>query len=167
MIQRSYRTTATQSKAKPILASVNVLFELLVREAERFSHGKYEAAYKEIRPLLTQFSLASILYREYRSGAIHEFAFEVDGRFFAESDLYVDTLRYTWDSTTYLEIRVPARWLIDACRTCVSSYQRRLMQTLRLPLPLFIELCNVPQDVGYLDDETVVDALELRPNLGR
>jgi hypothetical protein len=166
-VQRRYRTTATQRRSKPVLDSVDSVHQFLLVDARKYKSGRYLDTFKSMKSLIEQFTVGSIIYREYRSGSIHEFDFELDERFFKETGLYVDTVRHPWDPTIFLEVRVSAPWLLDAYRSCIDRYRRRLEATLKLPLPLFLDLCEIPRDLDYLDSDSVDEGLELKPNVGR
>lgn len=167
VVQRRYRTTATQSRAKPVLEDEDQLHRYLLRESGRYRRGRYLDAARAMRPLLRDFTIGALLYREYRSGAIHEFGFGVDDRFFQETTLYVSTRRHLLEDTLYLEVRVPARWLIGAYKTSLSRYQAQLVRSRKLPIGLYLEVCDVLEEFEYLDESSVGEGRELRLSVGR
>ena len=118
-IQRRFRTTATQSRSKPALASLNEVVDHLEAELRRSRWKGYtDTVLPPFRSLARLFSVAQLLYREVRSGAIHEHGFGVDERrFFSEGEPYVDTWQAVdYDDTRYLALFLPGRWLIDLLR---------------------------------------------------
>jgi hypothetical protein len=167
VIQRRYRTTATQRRSKPVLDEIDAVHRHLLTDARKYRRGRYLGAFESMRAMIQQFTVSSMLYREYRSGSIHEFEFSLHDRFFREKGLYVETVSHPWDTTMFLDVRVSARWLLEAYRACIDRYRRRLEATHKLPLPLFLDLCEIPKDLPYLDLDSVEEGLELRPILPR
>ena len=114
------------------------------------------------------FSVAHLLYREVRSGAIHEHGFGVDEeRFFTEEGPYVDTMVQDYGDNRHLGLYVPGSWLIDLLRTSLENYKVRLLTTRRLPGDLFAEICAIPDELDYLDEESVPDERVFGPNVPR
>jgi hypothetical protein len=162
IMQRRYRTTATQSRVKPVMDTEGALREYLMQQAKEHRRGAYVGAMQAVSPLLRWFTIGSLLYREYRSSAIHDFGFAIDERFFEEEDLYVGTLHHDWETTVFLEVRVSGRWLLELYGNCVRNYQRRLIETRLLPHSLFLEICEFPGELEYLDQHSVEPGRELR-----
>jgi hypothetical protein len=72
-----------------------------------------------------------------------------------------------YDDTLYLGVYVPGRWLIDLLRSCIDNYKRRLLTTRKLPADLFAEICKVPDEFDYLDENSIADERTYGPNVGR
>jgi hypothetical protein len=137
-------------------------------ELQRSRWKQYETTIPAFRALARSFSLAQLIYREVRSGAIHEHGFGVDERrFFTDVQPYVDAFSHAYDDTLYLGVSVPGRWLIDLLRSCVHNYKRRLLETRQLPGDLWSEICEPLHDVEYLDEESLPDERIFGPGIGR
>jgi hypothetical protein len=85
-IQRKFRTTATQPRSKASLPTLDEVMDHVGVELQRSRWKPYsERTLPAFRVLTRSFSVAQLLYREVRSGAIHEHGFGVDERrFFKE-----------------------------------------------------------------------------------
>jgi len=120
-----------------------------------------------IKRLLVNFRLGDLLYREYRSRSIHEFSFDVDDRFFREVDVYVASRLHDWDSTRFLELSVPARWLIGLYNKSVHEYRLALLRRRKLPIKLWVELCDPVKESQFLDDASIDVGRDLSIRVGR
>jgi hypothetical protein len=120
--------------SKPTLDTRDTVIGHLGDAASARRDKTYLRAVEQLDGLLKDYSVASILYREVRSSAIHEYEFEInESRFFTESDLFVETIRRGYDTTVYLSMEFSARWLLDLLRDCLNNYKRRLKETKQLP----------------------------------
>jgi hypothetical protein len=151
-VQQQYRTTASQRRSKPSLASRSVFLTHLQSVASTRRSDVYGKLCEHLVPLVKQFSVGSILYREFRSGAIHEHGFVLDeDRFFTESGLYFTTTRYVVDpGTRYLNVEFSAKWLLSLLEESLKNYTARLVATKKLPFPLFIQIADIMSEADYL-----------------
>jgi hypothetical protein len=168
VVQRKYRTTATQSRKKPSLDTHGSFGAHLADAAASRRSDAYVRAVAALQPLIGYFSLGSILYREFRSGIIHEFGFSIDeSEFFRKSGVYLSTISYEYDETVHLDIQFSASWLIDVFSSCLTNYRKHLLATRKLPPGLFFEICDVIDEVDLLDDDGLPDPQDIRLALGR
>jgi len=167
VVQRRYRTTATQSREKPVLEAETSVAGYLLRETRAYRRGRYLDAMQALLPVVHDFTIGRLLYSEYRSGAIHEFGFEVDDRFFDEATFYLSTVHRWHQSTAFLEILIPAKWLMSAYKTAVAKYQAQLVRSKKLPADLYWDICDLVKEVKYLDFESLEEGRQLRFSLGR
>ncbi len=119
-------------------------------------------AVKAFLPLLRDFQIADILYRDYRSRSIHEFDFNVDDRFFTESGVYLAARYHPWATTRFLELCLSARWIIDVYQTTVQNYERTLLSRKKLPLGRWSLLCDISTELHALDDASVIVGRDLK-----
>jgi hypothetical protein len=70
-LRRHYRVIPHQSTTKPHDDSVAAIMERLNKAAAKQSKGRYVAGVEAFQPIVQAHCLRSILYREYRNGAIH------------------------------------------------------------------------------------------------
>jgi hypothetical protein len=129
------RPPHTQSRTKPALATLDEVIEHAAAGLQGSRWKPYAAKTVPAFGALTKsFTVAQLLDREVRSGAIHERSFGVDARrFFNHHEPYVDTIPNDWAHTLYLSVFLPGRWLIDLLRSCVENYKTRLLTTRQLP----------------------------------
>jgi hypothetical protein len=166
-IQRKYRTTASQRRTKPHLDSLASVQRHLVSEAAGYLGGEYEEAMDALAPLLKEFTIGSILYRDYRSGAIHQHSFEPDSKFFEESGLYPRTIYHPGDRTRFLDINVSASWLLDLVKASIAGYRDNLIRRKRLPGALFFDIAVLPDEFEFLDVSSIPDPREVPISVGR
>jgi hypothetical protein len=166
-LQRKYRTTVTQSKSKPYYDDVRGVTRHLEACSRVYRKGTYALAVAALSPILNNFRLADVLYRDYRSRSIHEFAFNTDEQFFTERGVYVATRFHAWDSTRFLEVCVSAHWLVDLYRETVGRYERSLLARRKLPIDLWTELCDTSREFAFLDDSSVPVGRDLRIRVER
>lgn len=168
VVQKKYRTTATQSRQKPSLDTLGPFFAHLADNAASRRSDAYTQAVTALRPLISDFSLSSILYREFRSGIIHEFGFSIyEPDFFREAGVYFSTVSHEYDETLYLDVQFSATWLIEVLDSCLTNYLKRLLTTKKLPPGLFLEICDVTNEVDMLYDDALPDPQYIRLALGR
>ncbi len=122
--------------------------------------GTYNQAVQALKPFLRDFRFGNILYREYRSGSIHDFTFNVDMEFFDQTAIYPSYRKYPGDSTKYLELIFPSRWILDLYKSSVDNYELALLNKKKLPIGLWALICNITE-MEYLDDSTVQDGRDL------
>jgi hypothetical protein len=167
-IQRHYRTTATQNRAKPTLDTRDAVVGHLRDAASRRRDKAYLRATESLDGFVRDYQVEAILYREVRSGAIHSFEFGVnEERFFAEPDLFVDTVRRGYDTTLYLSVEFSAAWLIDLLRDCLRNYKDRLKASRRLPPSLWGEICDPDSEVEMFDDSLLEEPRDIGFAVGR
>jgi hypothetical protein len=118
--------------------------------------------------LLKDYSVASILYREVRSGAIHEYEFEInERRFFTEPDLFLETVRRGYDTTLYLSVEFSAPWLLDLLKDCLRNYKRRLKHTKQLPASLWSAICDPDTEADMFDASLLEEPRDIGLSVGR
>lgn len=166
VIQKKYRTTATQIKSKPMLDTPSAIISHLRDAASERKSDSYGIAMDALRPLVEAFSVSSIMYRELRSGLIHEFEFSISNRFFREEGLYWDTVAHAMDRTRYLSIQFSAPWLIGVLDSCLNSYIARLLATRKLPPSLFFEICDL-DELSLLDEDFIEEPRDIGLQFGR
>jgi hypothetical protein len=168
VVQKKYRTTATQTRLKPSLDSQDSLFTHIASAAADRRSDIYRGAVGALRPLIRTFSLSSILYREFRSGLIHEFGFSIyAAEFFREPRIYWSSVSHAYDNTRYLDVQFSAPWLIDLFETCLINYLKRLTTARILPPGLFFEICDVPDELDLLDESAMPSPKYIALALGR
>jgi hypothetical protein len=165
-VQRAYRTTASQSRAKPSLEDASRLHEFLTEAAAKHARGKYADAVTRLRPLFKDFSVAATLYRDFRSASIHQVDFRVADRFFREPGTYFATAWWAIEGTGYLDLQFSARWLVQLLRDITTNYASHLAATEKLPLGMWSEVCS-EDELGYLDVEHLDLGREIGFSLGR
>jgi hypothetical protein len=173
-IQAKYRTTATQSHSKPSLDNENAVLQHLRDAADARKSPTYGTALEAVGPLLHDYTVGAILYRDFRSSAIHEYGFAVGANFFDRDDLFFETVHFGLDNTTYLDLRFTATWLLDLLLDSMENYLHRLLTTKKLPPSLAASLIDPRDDsplalesLDYFDDALLDEPRFLPISIGR
>jgi hypothetical protein len=168
VIQQRYRTTATQARTKPSLDTQDSISAHLAATAAGRRSSSYTGALPAVRSLIRNFSLGSILYRDFRSGIIHEFGLpNYRAEFFRRPSIYWTTIIHAYDNTRYLDVQLSASWLIDIFESCLTNYLKRLTSTHKLLPGLFFEICDLPDEVHLLDEDALPSPKYIGLALGR
>lgn len=117
--------------------------------------------------MIKDFSLASMLYREYRCGIIHEYEVDVDPLdFYSKREVYFRTLYNEFVyPTRRLRVQFSASFLLDLLVNSINSYRKRLQQIKRLPIDLYSEICDFMEDLDYLDEDSIGEGRDVGINI--
>lgn len=117
--------------------------------------------------LIKDYSLASLLYKEYRCGIIHEYGIDIRSKdFFSKRDVYWQPFyNDVAQPTRRLSLQFPAQFLLMLLSNCVNSYKTQLLKTKQLPVELFHEVCDFMSELKYLDNRTLPDGRDVGVNL--
>ena len=151
-IQKKYRVTPTQSKRKPSIDTLTNIFNYLVEASKTYRKGLFDDAIQQIKPILKDYSMGSLLYREYRCKIIHERGVDVDEeKFFQEYLPYFETTYNDYvDPGKFLTLEFPARFLIGLLDSSFKNFVAELKHKMLLPSALFFEICEL-SELEYLD----------------
>ena len=167
-IQKAYRVTATQSRSKPSLEGRSQLIEVLRASLPTRRQDEYRTAIEALSLVISQHTVSNILYREFRSGLIHEFEFSVyRHRFFREPSIYWQTIEHIFDSCRYLDLQFSARWFIETLESCLNNYIKHLEHTKKLPPALYMLVCNMFDELQFLDESLIDEPRDVGLQFGR
>jgi len=170
-LRRHYRVIPHQSTTKPHDDSVAAIIERLTKAAVKQSKGKYVAGVEAFRPVVQAHRLASILYREYRNGAIHGAGVGiVDEDFFRGSVPRWSVIEYEFASARpVFQVLFPGRFLLAIYEHSFRGYHAQLRNTQKLPPSIFNEVFagSGIRYIKYIDQNAVELATELRPRIDR
>jgi hypothetical protein len=159
-LKNNYRVLPNQSTSKRSIDSLdNVVqcFENLAKGSNKKFFREAIVSNQHLSNMIKEFSLASILYKEYRCGIIHEYGIDIDPvHFYSERQVYFRTLYndYVYP-TRKLGVQFSARFLFDLLVNSINSYRKRLKQTKRLPIDIYSEICDYIKDLDYLDEDSI------------
>jgi len=114
-----------------------------------------------VRSLLREYKYTSILYREYRSKAVHEAKrIYVDSRKFwkMKRPYFIEVISELFTRSA-LKLEFPAPFLIECLETCIECTKRAIIGKGLLPPPIWHSICNM----GEFDFMDVEDLEESRP----
>ncbi len=170
-IRSQYRVIPYQSRKKLHADTIVSVQQFLSETARQRRGGRYAAGIKAIKPILKAHQLAAILYREYRNGSIHGGGVDIDEvEFFTAKKPHWSIVDYQFvTAKPVFQVLFPANFLFEVYENCVAGYYRQLLATRKLPASIFNELFpgSVMRHLDYLDQNSVEDAVELKPKLDR
>jgi hypothetical protein len=125
-----------------------------------------------LQRLLDTYTLSSILYREFRSAAIHEVGAGLDDEgFYVKTEPYWVYRSRLSAGEDFMSVQFPAAYLRSQLEGCIARYRDFLVRREKLPAPIFFELFDEPaafddasldrftESLRYLDDETIGEAI--------
>lgn len=129
--KRGFRVSPRQNTQKKTCATVDEIVEI-IHESVRRSAGHPQPNVSPIRSLVGAYTVGALLYRRYRSVAIHEWGVELDDRdFFSKTTVYWKTAPVHWHR--FLKIQFPAVVLRNLLKRSIDAYKRELHETRKLP----------------------------------
>lgn len=171
IVRENYRVCPRQPHRKSSRDKPERIFELFRLKAARYKRGIFGEAIQEILPLLQEFTLGPLLYREYRCQIIHEYGVDLHGTdtlFFKRDVPYWCTVYNEHvPPNNFLKLHFPGRFLADVLRSCLIRYKAYLKQTKKLPEAMFFRICHFETELDHLDLSTLSDGKALIPNLPR
>lgn len=159
-LKKRYRVSPNQPLSKDSTDTISNIITYLENEAKNHKKAFIRDAIcsnKYLLNLIKDYSIASLLYREYRCGIIHEYGVDIRSiDFFNKLDVYWQPFyNDIAQPTRRLRIQFPAQFLLKLLTDCVNSYKVQLLQTKQLPIELFNEICDFMNELKYLDDRTI------------
>jgi hypothetical protein len=157
VLKRNYRVVPNQSSKRKVSDTTKSVQNLLNAAAKTRKLMVYSEAMNKIGPVIREFTLGALLYKEYRCAAIHEYQVNVD-----EDDFFKKQRPY-WRAmynemmypTRFLKVAFPGPFLLDVLADCVENYKTHLKKTRKLPSDLFFEFYDATSDLQYLDESTI------------
>jgi hypothetical protein len=131
--KRKFRVSPYQNTLKNTCATARETVDLI---RETVSRSNSESDSNLISSLVSAYTVGPLLYRRYRSGAIHEWGAELDERdFFSMTSVY-------WKKTPvhshrFLKIQFPALVLLSLLKRSIDAYKRELCETQKLPFGIW------------------------------
>lgn len=169
-LKKRYRVLPNQPLSKDSSDTASNIVTYLEDEAKKQKRTFVREAIcsnKYLLSLIKDYSLASLLYREYRCGIIHEYRVDIrSADFFSKPDIYWQPFyNDIAQPTRRLRIQFPAQFLLRLLEDCVNSYKGQLLNTKQLPVDLFHEICDFLNELNYLDDRTLPGGKDLGINI--
>ncbi len=163
-LKRRYRVTPTQSRSKQSLDSLESLKQGFISAGKHLKKDTYLAAANSSDLLLKDFTVGTLLYKQYRCGIIHEYGVDVDeDSFFQKTDVYYRTVyNLYFFPRKFLTIQFPGRFLLRLLTNTLRSYKLQLRNKKLLPFPLFDEICDFSTELRYLDNESVPLGIDVK-----
>jgi hypothetical protein len=158
ILRKAYRVSPRQPYRLAVLASEASLRTLFEQHAKTRVGKPYATALVKMGAVVREYTLDRLLYRTFRCGAIHEFGGPpVDAaRFYAEDGVYWSELHNEHHpSKVCLGAHFSARFLREVLANVVAGYKAKLKSTRRLPVRLFMEVCDLLKELEHLDEHTL------------
>lgn len=162
-----YRAVPNQSLSKSTYDTPQHLTHQLSKLSEGYHRGAYYPSMKAISPLVSKFSLAALLYREYRCGAIHKYHVKLsDKDFFTHKEPYwCPFYNDFFEPGRFLKLHFPGLFLLRTLENCIQNYKKHLRAKRQLPAEIFFELCDTMKDLKFLDDDSIPPSRDLNVSL--
>jgi len=170
-IRRCYRVIPYQRHTNPQCDIIDAVHKMLSKGAASRRKGIFADGVAAFRPIIQTHRLAALLYREYRNGSIHGGGVDVDeDMFFTATMPQWSVMHYEFASSKPIfQILFPAKFLLSLYENCFRGYQKKLLATQKVPSSIFNDIFpgSGTRHLSYLDQESVEDAVELRPRPDR
>jgi len=133
--------------------------DIVISSIEKMAGKGVEIKENDVRSLLREYKYTSILYREYRSKAVHEAAgMYVDPRkFWRMKRPYFIEVSSEWFTRTGLKLEFPAFFLIKCLETCIECAKKAIIGKGLLPPPVWNAICDI-DDFNFMDVEGIEEA---------
>lgn len=154
-----FRVRPAQSRAKPVIATKDEVIAAIVAEhTGRSLQATAKRLPEALAGLIEANTLSAILYRDYRSAAIHEFPAQFyENKFYEEAEPYWAPYR-SESSGWYLRVEFPASYLRAQVAGAIEAVTRTLLNTKKLPARIYFTVFDMPQTVDnleYLDEDSI------------
>jgi hypothetical protein len=137
-LKSKYRVSPYQNTRKKTCATTHEIGEVIRESVSRSAGGHRQPDLDPINALASAYTVGTLLYRRYRSGAIHEWGVDLDQReFFNMKSVYWKTVPV--HSYRFLKIQFPAILLLNLLKRSIDTYKRELHETQKLPFGIWIE----------------------------
>ena len=153
-LKKGFRIHPDQTKNKDSFGEEEIVLEAIVKVPQRGATIKEE----NVKSLIREYRYSSILYREYRSKAVHEVAgINVDPRNFwnARRPYFVEIF-YPGTTLRALKLEFPYFFLLDCLKTCVEGAEKSIIGKGLLPLPIWRAICE-QDEFQLMDVEDIVE----------
>ena len=166
-IRRNYRVFPNQKLALRSIDTQDSVVDLLsatLEKRQKTLSVDMSGVGSSLANLVKEFSLGSVLYREYRCGIIHQFGVTVrQTDFYSKPDIYYATFyNKAGVASPRLRVQFPAGFLLTTLCNCLESYKSRLLHTKRLPSDIYGEICDVANELRYLDLKSIEEGRDVR-----
>jgi hypothetical protein len=136
--KEKFRISPRQGAVKKTCAPADDVAQIIRDSVRRNGVGHFRSDGHPIGALVSAYTVGTLLYRRYRSGAIHEWGVDLD-----ETDFFNHTNVYWKEapvhSHRFLKIQFPAILLMNLLKCSIEAYQRELCETRKLPYGIWIE----------------------------
>ena len=134
LCKQEYRAVPGQRLTKPRIVSPSIFQDLIVKRSRETRIKKIaDNLPKALSPLLETKKIGNILYRRFRSDAIHGATVILDSkRFLSETEIYWKPLQSDYYGPFEL-IEFPATFLLSLLDNCITTYRANLTAKGKVP----------------------------------
>ncbi len=131
--KHNFRVSPSQNTTMKTCATTDEIVEI-IRESvrQKAGHSQPSGAQTNIGAIVSAYTVGTLLYRRYRSGAIHEWGVKLDEEDFFHTDS-VYWKKTPVHSHQFLKIQFPAIFLLNLLKQSIDAYKRELRETEKLP----------------------------------
>jgi hypothetical protein len=153
-----YRISPAQRVTKATRAPAQEVVGLVSQAVKKCARGYSESDVHTVNSIVKSYTLGALLYRRYRSTAIHEWGVELDeSEFFKRKEIYWQTAAV--HTHRFLKVQFPARVLLNMLKRSIESYKHELVAIRKLPFGLWVESGLSER---YLDTRSVLGEVPAR-----
>jgi hypothetical protein len=154
----AYRISPAQRVTKRTSAPLRDVVGLISDAVKKYASRYPDSEVHVVGSIVNSYTLGALLYRRYRSTAIHEWGVELEeSEFFTRTEVYWQTAPV--HSHRFLKVQFPARLLLNMLKRSIDSYKRELVAIRKLPFGLWVES---GLDEEYLDTRSVLGEVPVR-----
>ena len=137
-LEGKFRIFPRQRIGKKTSATNDAIVTVIADAVMGNRSAHYQPDFTAIKAIVSSYTIGTLLYRRYRSAAIHEWGAELDEReFFSKTIVYWKVARV--HSHRFLKIQFPAGLLLDCLKRAIIAYKCELQETHRLPYPIWTD----------------------------
>lgn len=153
-----YRISPTQRVRKSTSAPIQDVVGLVSQAVKDCASEYSESDVHTVGSIVKSYTLGALLYRRYRSTAIHEWGVQLDElEFFKRKEIYWETAPVHFHR--FLKVQFPARVVLNMLKRSIDSYKRELVAIQKLPFGLWVE-SGLNED--FLDTRSVLGEVPAR-----
>jgi hypothetical protein len=130
-----FRVSPFQNTSKKTCATTDEINEIFRKSVRQITAESSQS--NAIGSMVNLYTVGTLLYRRYRSTAIHEWGVELD-----ETDFFTNAAVY-WKKAPvhthrFLKVQFPAILLLSLLKRSIEAYKRELQETRKLPYGIWL-----------------------------
>lgn len=159
VLKYNFRVHIKQTKNKESYGEEGSVIDSIMKLREKGAEIKEE----NIRNLIREYKYTSILYREYRSKAVHEAAgiYVNPKKFWKMTRPYFVEVVSPWFTSSALKLEFPAIFITECLQTCIECGKRAIIGKGLLPPRIWNAICDI-EELDLMDVEGVEEAKPIK-----
>ncbi len=156
-LSSQWRVASSQSPKKSAHEDLKRVLSFLTDASRTYRRGAYAKAVENIKPVLENFCLGNLLYKQYRCGAIHEHQVDINSdKFFTQKSPYWQPFYNKHIRTGgFLRVEFPGSFLVETLVDALGNFKKALKGKRTLPAAIFFQVCDPVSETEYLDIDSL------------